>query len=1066
MYVGGLVGYSDGSTFTGKSFWGYNVSDYGIGNISDPPGVVEIPSEGNTLSLYTDAGWDFVGETANGTEDIWEFVDGVGPVFATITGGIFSGADSADNNNGTNATISKCVITGNTAENGGGIYDCDGEISNCTITGNTANEDGGGLAKCDGTIVNCVIAGNTAVNGGGLDSCKANITNCTIADNIATGECGGIRIESTESPAITNCIVWANTDDNPAAIEEAQIFGGDSPTVTYSCIQSWTSGGIGGTNNIDDDPKFVNHYVFRDITTSAGTDTTINVASGASYAANDIIEYNNDGVVRTISSVSTNEITLSSPLDDDSETGIAIQKWPSGTTDTTEDYHIASDSPCVDTGDVNGDYTGQRDIDLQPRIVDGGTAFVVDRGADEYSSQSVLVYNSSMGTGYQTIQEALGDADSSITENIIIVPIIPEGTWEENITFPLGVNVTLTSSDPMNQDVVEETIISGYGSGDVVTMNSSSAESDTKWKLDGLNIENQTGSGYGVLCKDYADVLIENCIISGNSGTGILCRDYADVLIENCIISGNSGAGIVSITSSELTVKNCDISNNSSEGVSCGQTDLDISDCTINGNGGGTGLNCAEGTAIVRDCEISRGLSFDKISSGVVTGCEIKGPASNGVYFMDNCNMSLSNCLVVDFTTGIRSGDSDNHIKVSNCTVVNYSSNGDGVVYGYFDELTNNIIWGDGTSISLLGNNGNEIVKYSCVKGWDGSEGGVGNIDTGLTGFLPTFVDDTGDGDGDYHLVKGSSSVVGSVCIDAGAPWSDYSLELGDNGGRVNMGAYGGTAEAAETYDTEPDGLPDNWENVYIGNTNSNKTGNPDGDDFNNEIEHLFGYNPGVSNSNGFDVESAVSKEAIDLTNSDTTLSYIVNKQSDVRVVITDSQDPPGVIYDSDLDSGVNLDDVLAGSHTFSWDGTDTSGNFVEKGDYIVTVTVSDGGVLQDTSTSNVNVSYSDEYAIANVKSSPSRIIATNNEVTAISFDTDISANMIIELIAPDESIFRQMTMSALTESELQPGEQNVIVWDGKSDSSKYPSQEGLYTIRVRYAGMRENAEGSVAVYK
>ncbi len=36
----------------------------------------------------------------------------------------------------------------------------------------------------------------------------------------------------------------------------------------------------------------------------------------------------------------------------------------------------------------------------------------------------------------------------------------------------------------------------------------------------------------------------------------------------------------------------------------------------------------------------------------------------------------------------------------------------------------------------------------------------------------------------------------GSPCIDTGDPASDYSNEPEPNGGRINIGAYGGTAEA------------------------------------------------------------------------------------------------------------------------------------------------------------------------------------------------------------------------------------------------------------------------------
>lgn len=62
---GGFAGRNYGTITT--SFWdintsGLTVSDGGEGNTT---------AEMKTRSTFTDAGWDFVGETANGTEDIW-----------------------------------------------------------------------------------------------------------------------------------------------------------------------------------------------------------------------------------------------------------------------------------------------------------------------------------------------------------------------------------------------------------------------------------------------------------------------------------------------------------------------------------------------------------------------------------------------------------------------------------------------------------------------------------------------------------------------------------------------------------------------------------------------------------------------------------------------------------------------------------------------------------------------------------------------------------------------------------------------------------------------------------
>jgi hypothetical protein len=76
---GGLVG-SDSTGIYTKSFWNTTVNAglIGIGNGSDPNVIGESTTDMQEIITYNDAGWDFVGESANGTNDIWRMcTDGV-----------------------------------------------------------------------------------------------------------------------------------------------------------------------------------------------------------------------------------------------------------------------------------------------------------------------------------------------------------------------------------------------------------------------------------------------------------------------------------------------------------------------------------------------------------------------------------------------------------------------------------------------------------------------------------------------------------------------------------------------------------------------------------------------------------------------------------------------------------------------------------------------------------------------------------------------------------------------------------------------------------------------------
>ena len=70
-HVGGLVGGAYGGEVT-NSFWDIETSEQTIS-----AGGMGLPTaEMQTMSTFTDAGWDFVGESVNGTEDIWWILKG------------------------------------------------------------------------------------------------------------------------------------------------------------------------------------------------------------------------------------------------------------------------------------------------------------------------------------------------------------------------------------------------------------------------------------------------------------------------------------------------------------------------------------------------------------------------------------------------------------------------------------------------------------------------------------------------------------------------------------------------------------------------------------------------------------------------------------------------------------------------------------------------------------------------------------------------------------------------------------------------------------------------------
>jgi len=70
--VGGLVAHNNGGTIV-SSFWDVNTT----GQTTSAGGTDKTTAEMQMQSTFTNAGWDFVGETANGTDDIWDICEGM-----------------------------------------------------------------------------------------------------------------------------------------------------------------------------------------------------------------------------------------------------------------------------------------------------------------------------------------------------------------------------------------------------------------------------------------------------------------------------------------------------------------------------------------------------------------------------------------------------------------------------------------------------------------------------------------------------------------------------------------------------------------------------------------------------------------------------------------------------------------------------------------------------------------------------------------------------------------------------------------------------------------------------
>jgi hypothetical protein len=260
--------------------------------------------------------------------------------------------DPADRDFTTNETIlsGDIGVAGNNTDNSyhviynqqGNTLDSSAILDGFTITGGYAHgsgyDFGGGICNyysCSPTLTNCIIYGNSAGFGGGVSNfnyCSPTVTNCTIYGNSAISCGGGLYNGIYSSPIVTNCTFY----DNSAI----GFYGGGIHNEGYS------------------QPVVTNCILWAD---------------SAAISGDEIYHFSDSTPVVTYSDVQagTGQIWFGEGCIDDD---------PCFVDAAAGDFHLLSDSPCIDAGTNSAPNLPGTDFEGDSRIVDG----VVDIGADEF----------------------------------------------------------------------------------------------------------------------------------------------------------------------------------------------------------------------------------------------------------------------------------------------------------------------------------------------------------------------------------------------------------------------------------------------------------------------------------------------------------------------------------------------------------------------------------------------------------------------------------------------------------------------------------------------------------
>ena len=164
---------------------------------------------------------------------------------------------------------------------------------NCSFLGNSSASRGGASLNRSGsmcTFVNCAFSGNYANRSGGAvqnESASSTLVNCTVVYNEAElEEGGGVAQVNNGDMIVDNCILWGNTHLEGTPGEAAQILNsGGSIALNHSCVEG-LSGILGGSGNIESDPRFVDANGEDDIQGTLDDDLNLFFGSPAIDAGN------------------------------------------------------------------------------------------------------------------------------------------------------------------------------------------------------------------------------------------------------------------------------------------------------------------------------------------------------------------------------------------------------------------------------------------------------------------------------------------------------------------------------------------------------------------------------------------------------------------------------------------------------------------------------------------------------------------------------------------------------------------------------------------------------------
>ena len=586
-----------------------------------------------------------------------------------IGGGIYSAY-------GSTLMLNQCTLSGNSADEGGGIYnDSTATLNECALSGNAADYEGGGILGGSGSTLmlnKCTLSGNTTKGSGGgiyIESYTSlTVDQCTLSGNTATGYGGGIN--NGGMVTLNQCTLSGNSSSHAGGIYNVGTVALNQCTLSGNTATDY-GGGIGNIGTLT-----MTNTIIAGNSNGGGDPDIYNSLGALTYVGTNLVQSVDNYGGTTTGPAPLNAAPILAPLGNyggPTQTMPPLPGSPAIGAASTYANRFATDqrgyartqNGLMDLGALELptlSYTASPNYGLPPLNVQFNSP------NDDSDGSAIVRRNWNFGDGstgtVQNPSHIYGTAGvfspSLIVTNSLGLTLAAAGSAVQ--AGPLLVTNTADSGPGSLRSTIASAVNGGVVnfaanlSGATITLASTLAINtgltiDASALPGGLQISgNGAVTVFSVITP--ASVVLTSLTITngynGGFGGGGIYNYYSGgiLTLNQCTLAGNysqSGAGGIYIYSGVLTLNQCTLAGNTSSqgsgGICNDNSGLTLNECTVVGNSGqiGGGIYNSDSSVLAMINSIVAG------NSGA-SGADIYWDSTSGVSFGgSNLVQSLDN---------------------------------------------------------------------------------------------------------------------------------------------------------------------------------------------------------------------------------------------------------------------------------------------------------------------------------------------------------------------------------------------------------------------------------------